>query len=159
MNLFTILVIFAVLFCIIYLISKKIHQMQIKREFEEEKRRKEELKRREQERDKQERRNMYYKSLPNIYNHLSTQMLRKSYQLLMNTDKCHKSLRDYEHRCKTIPGEHARLCEAWCEASDELVAFINPTRKKLWMVNDEYSDKPLWYDLDLQYIKNLLNRR
>lgn len=155
MNLFTILVIFAVLFCIIYLISKKIHQMQIKREFEEEKRRKEELKRREQERDKQERRNMYYKSLPNIYNNLSVQTLSKASKLLENLVYYDKNKGDIFHWVNV----DMEMLDREREEERNFLKLINPNGKKLWMINDEYWENPLWYDLDLQYIKNLLNRR
>lgn len=51
------------------------------------------------------------------------------------------------------------LEERWADAKEEFIKLINPNEKYLWKTSSETMKDPLWYDLDLKYIENLLNKK
>lgn len=51
------------------------------------------------------------------------------------------------------------LEERWADAKEEFIKLINPNEKYLWKTSSETMKDPLWYDLELKYIENLLNKK
>ena len=51
------------------------------------------------------------------------------------------------------------LEERWADAREEFIKLINPNEKHLWKTSSENSTYPIWYELDLKYIENLLSKK
>lgn len=126
---------------------------------EKEKRKKERLARELRLKKREKGRQAYYNNLPIIYDGLSTQTLIEAYHLLVDLNQWKESLRDYEHNRTVIPGEKVRLEGKWFEARQKFTDFINPNDKYLWKTDTENMKAPLWIDLDIKYVYQLLNKR
>ncbi len=126
---------------------------------EKKKKKEEMLKKQRIEEWKKKSRNDYYSKLPNVYDHLSTQTLKKAYQLLETANISRPSFRD--------TGEVRRYALAdWYDNQQAFLSLVNPDRKPLWYSYSYFptpkigkSSKPQWEDLDLKYMRNLLNKR
>lgn len=150
MKLFILLIAITVIVYITYTIVKAIK----KNRAEKEKRLEKELKEQEWQKTYQERRNIYYNSLPNIYNNLSTQTLRQAYKLLDNMIYYRPISNN-----RTFAPLDKESCMAWHEEKEKFLALINPNGRYLWKDISNSMNDPLWYDLDWKYVKNLLHRR
>lgn len=47
----------------------------------------------------------------------------------------------------------------WSEEREKLLMLINPNGKYLWKDISNSMNAPLWEELDLKYVKSLLDRR
>lgn len=100
-------------------------------------------------------RQVYYNNLPHIYDDLSTQTLKNAYTLLDIIVRCRNP---YENIGVFVPMSKETL-NVWSESEEKFVNLINPNGEKKWKNINGSSEKPSWEDLDLKYVKNLLNRR
>lgn len=100
-------------------------------------------------------RQVYYNNLPYIYDNLSTQTLKNAYALLDIIVRCRNP---YENIGVFVPMSKETL-NVWYESEEKFVNLINPNGEKKWKNFNGSSEKPSWEDLDLKYVKNLLNRK
>lgn len=131
---------------IVVAIIKEIKQIRT----EEKEEQKEKLKEQERRRSLEKRRNAYYNNLHNIYDNLSIQTLRRVHSLLSNM-------------VMFSPQPFSRADEEqlniWAESRKEFLKLINPYEKCLWKTSYDSSYIPIWAELDLKYVYNLLNKR
>lgn len=146
MNLFIVLIAIAIICCIAYLIVKKIEQVKQKE--------KEKMEKQKRQREYEKRQNSYYNMLSNIYDDLPIQTLNQAYELL-------DEMLFYRPPAKLgyIRAIGKEQTANWWEAREKFLKLINPNRKYLWKNGKENSSAPVWEELDMKYIKNLLNRR
>lgn len=150
MKILIILIVIVIIVYITYSIVKAIKQHQA----EKAKMLEQELKEQEWQRTQEKRRNIYYNNLPHIYDNLSTQTLRQVYKLLNNMIYYRPPANG-----KTFVPLDKESCKVWSEEREKLLALINPNGRYLWKDISDGMNAPLWEELDLKYVKNLLNRR
>lgn len=145
MKILIILIVIVIIVYITYSIVKAIKQHQAE---------KAKMLEQEWQRTQEKRRNIYYNNLPHIYDNLSTQTLRQVYKLLNNMIYYRPPANG-----KTFVPLDKESCKVWSEEREKLLALINPNGRYLWKDISDGMNAPLWEELDLKYVKNLLNRR
>lgn len=102
-------------------------------------------------------RQIYYNNLNNVYDNLSKLKLESAYHLLESINDNSKQYREYFDNPKKKHTNIGIIEEKLAVDKGKFIKLINPNEMHLWKTSSDVMKNPLWYDLDLKYIENLLN--
>ncbi len=108
---------------------------------------------------KQKCRNIYYNWLPNIYDKQSVQTLNKAYELLDALSFYSKLCDDIRYKRKNCDRSLTEVEEDWYDTREKIKRLLNYPTWKYGPTNAYLSDSPVYYDLDMKYIRQFLLKR
>lgn len=140
------IVLVLIVVAVIAFIAVKIYNYRIEQKKEEAQREKKFREKQEEKEWREKSRKIYWNNLPNIYDKQSTQTLNKAYSLLQTLHQ--------NRDCTT-----SQMLDIWGEARESLIELLGYPKWKYGNTDAYISNSALYYELDMKYIYQLLNKR
>ena len=111
----------------------------------------EEQKRIENKKATEQARQIYWNSLKDIYTGISIYKLQRLIELL-------EAAKFYSERLDKYPAEAKEMTTLWADTVREIESILVNCRWKYGSTDAYTSSRPIYYDLDIKYIKSLINK-